>query len=218
MMVVIGVLLALLERQQSGRGRVVNASMTDGATLLAGSMINGVKSGQKGPQKGAEIIDGTRPFYTTYRCADGNWMAVGAVEPKFFREVIRGLNLEGVVDPRDQMNPAKAAFIHKQFADKFLEKTRDEWERDFANIDACVSPVLELGELASHPHHQHCGTAFLSSNGNVEVGIVPRIEGVDHTPGSPSPARGADTKSVMSAYGISEQAQQAAIAAGIVRI
>jgi alpha-methylacyl-CoA racemase len=217
MMIVIGVLLALRERQQSGRGRVVDASMTDGATQLSGAMMSGVKSSQMGPQ-GTNLIDGSRPFYTTYRCADGKWMAVGAIEPKFFREVIRGLNLEGVVEPRDQMNPAKATFIHKQFADKFLTKTRDDWERAFADFDACVSPVLGLGELPLHPHHQSRGSAFATSDGSVEPGIVPRLEGVDHTPSGPSLARGADTRSVMSACGVSEQALQAAIATGIVRL
>ena len=218
MMVVIGVLLALLERQQSGRGRVVDASMTDGATLLAGSMMAGVKEGQMDPSEAAKMVNGSRPFYTTYRCADGKWMAVGAVEPKFFREVIRGLNLEGIVEPRDQMKSEKAEFIHKQFADKFLEKTRDEWERIFSDIDACVSPVLGLGELPLHPHHQSRATVFTNSKGFIEPGIVPRIENVDYMPAGPAPARGADTKSVMSACGVGEQAAQAAIAAGIVRM
>jgi len=213
MMVVLGVLLALIERQKSGLGRVVDASMTDGATLLAGSLLSGHSAGSWGPQ-GTNLIDGSRPFYRTYQCADGQWMAVGAIEPKFFHQLILGLGLEGVVDPRDQMNPEKAEFIQEQFANKFLEKTRDEWEQALEDFDACASPVLGLGDLAGHPHHQSRGSVLATPNGGAEPGVFPLIEGVDNAVGGPSHARGADTESVL---GACDKTLQEAISAGIVQ-
>jgi alpha-methylacyl-CoA racemase len=214
MMLVVGVLLAIIERQRSGVGRVVDAAMSDGAALLVGGMLPLHNRGLWGPQ-GTNHLDGSAPYYTTYRCADGKWIAVGAIEPKFFAALITALNLKNLIDPADQLEKMQQTRIRELLSKTFMSRSRDEWEEIFRGVDACVSPVLDMNDLATHPHHIARGSVYQASDG-VQAGVAPRLSDCDRQPGGPSPAKGADSESVLRECGFSARAITDAIASGAV--
>jgi alpha-methylacyl-CoA racemase len=147
MLLVIGVLSALLERNQSGRGQVVDSAMVDGASLLLQMIWSMRASGRWSDEREANLLDGAAPFYDTYECADGRWVAVGAIEPQFYAQLIDclGLSAERLPD-RDQ--PENWPELRQQLAAAFRERRRDEWAELFAGTDACVTPVLSFAEAA----------------------------------------------------------------------
>jgi alpha-methylacyl-CoA racemase len=151
MLLVVGVLAATWEAQRSGSGQVVDAAMIDGAALLT-QMVWGFRhQGLWSDEREANIVDGHAPFYDTYTCADGRHVAVGPLEPRFFAELLDGLQ----IDPDDlpaQYDRAGWPVLRARFTETFAAKTRDEWVDVFASSDACVTPVLAWDEVASHPH------------------------------------------------------------------
>ncbi|MCR1784928.1 CoA transferase [Nocardioides carbamazepini] len=157
MFLVMGVLAALLERERSGAGQVVDAAMCDGASVLAQMMWAFRGMGQWSDGRGANLIDGSRPYYDTYECADGRSMAVGCIEPQFFAEAVRLLGLEDAGLP-DQDDMARADELRAAFAAVFRTRTMAEWTEVFDGTDACVTPVLTYAEALAHPHLCDRGT------------------------------------------------------------
>jgi alpha-methylacyl-CoA racemase len=147
-----GILLALLARNQTGKGQVVEANMVDGVQYLATFARFCLEQGTKDWNKprGENLLDGAAPFYGTYETKDGKYMVVGAMEPQFYKAFVEGLGLKinelpdrGDKDWPDDTNWGELREIFKK---KFLEKTQEEWNKIFLGTDACVSPVLELLE------------------------------------------------------------------------
>jgi alpha-methylacyl-CoA racemase len=157
MLLVVGVLAALWEARSSGEGQVVDAAMVDGASLLT-QMVWGL-FGQKAwtDEREANILDGHAPFYDTYTCADGRYVAVGPLEPQFYAELLTGLGLADAGLP-SQYDKDRWPELRARFAEVFATRTRDEWAEVFTGTDACVTPVLALGEVAGHPHIAARGT------------------------------------------------------------
>jgi alpha-methylacyl-CoA racemase len=151
MLLVVGVLAALWETQRSGQGQVVDAAMVDGASLLV-QMIWGFLA-QKAwiDERGANLLDGHAPFYDTYTCSDGGHVAVGALEPQFYAALVAGLGLADAGLPQ-QYDRDSWPELRARFTETFATRTRDEWAALFAGTDACVTPVLAFGEVATHPH------------------------------------------------------------------
>lgn len=149
MFLVAGVLAALLERTRSGRGQVVDAAMVDGVSVLAHMMWAQRGTGQWSDERGSNLLDGSAPFYDTYECADGKYVAVGAIEPQFYQELVDGLGLE---DLPAQWDRCAWPDLRARIARTFARCTRDEWSVHFAGRDACVSPVLTFDEATSYPH------------------------------------------------------------------
>jgi alpha-methylacyl-CoA racemase len=202
MLLALGVLAALWERSRSGRGQVVDAAMVDGSALLA-AMIFGMRgAGVWSDRRGANWLDGGAPFYDCYPTADGGFMAVGALEPQFFAALLAGLGLDPGEMP-DQYDPKTWGLLRERLAAVFLTRTRDEWATVFAAIDACVAPVLDMGEAARHPHNAARGT-FVEVGGVVQPAPAPRFS---RTPaGMPAPPvlPGGDSDRVLAAFGFSE--------------
>ncbi|MFI9554734.1 CaiB/BaiF CoA transferase family protein [Nonomuraea endophytica] len=149
LMLAYGVLLALFERERTGKGRVIDAAMVDGASILFAMFHHGVQSGFWGP-RGTNLLDTGAPMYDTYETADGLFVAVGSLEPQFWDEMVRLMELSDLPDRGDRQQwPALKA----RLAEAFLSKTRVEWEAVFDGSDACVSPVLTMGEAVEHPHN-----------------------------------------------------------------
>jgi alpha-methylacyl-CoA racemase len=174
MLLAVGVLAALLERERSGLGQVVDAAMTEGAALITG-MLHGLEArGLWERERGRNMFDGSAPFYTTYTCSDGRFVAVGAVEPQFYAELLRGLELSGSVDPARQYDRDAWPGTKALLAEVFATRPRDAWEQRFGGSDACVSPVLTPWEAHRHPHNAARGT-FIEVEGHIQPGPAPRF-------------------------------------------
>lgn len=174
MMLVTGVLAALLEAKTTGRGRVVDAAMTDGSALLTG-LFHALKARGlwDGAARGANLLDGGTPFYRCYACRDGRFVAVGALEPRFYAALIAGLDLTPEEAP--QFDRSAWPVLHDRFAAVFATRDRDDWAARFVGTEACVTPVLSLEEAPLHPHNQARGT-FVES-GVVQPAPAPRFDG-----------------------------------------
>ena len=173
MLLLVGILAALVERNSSGLGQVVDAAMVDG-TVLISQMILALRSmGAWTDDRASNILDGGAPFYDTYVCADGGYVAVGALEPHFFAALLNGLGLTlaDVGDPRDRQNWPR---MRSQFTRLFASKPRDEWGAHFDGSSACVTPVLTFAEAAEHPHLVARGT-FTHGEGGLQASPAPRF-------------------------------------------
>jgi alpha-methylacyl-CoA racemase len=151
MYLVVGVLAALFESQRSGRGQVVDCAIVDGAASLLTFIHAALAHGSWRDRRGSNLLDGGAPFYTTYACAGGGYIAVGALEPQFHDVLIRKLGL----DPeafRDRLDPESWPRLRKLLQETFAQRTRREWCDLLEGSDACFAPVLALGEVANHPH------------------------------------------------------------------
>ena len=184
MMLVTGVLAALLEAKSTGRGRVVDAAMTDGSALLMSLFQALGARGLWSEARGANLLDGGAPFYRCYGCRDGRFIAVGALEPQFYAALITGLGLEPPTVP--QFDLAGWPGLHARFEAVFATRDRDDWAAHFHGTDACVTPVLTMAEAARHPHNAARGTFV--EQGIVQPAPAPRFEG---TPAEPA-AQGAE--------------------------
>ncbi|WP_342660131.1 Acetyl-CoA:oxalate CoA-transferase [Rhodococcus ruber] len=147
----IGVLAALWERERSGSGQVIDAAMIDGASNLAHMLWSMYGGGAWSIHRGENFLDGGAPFYDTYECADGGYMAVGAVEPQFYRRLLEGTGLKEE-DLPDQHDRAGWPVIRARLTEAFLAEPRRHWEGVFGSVDACVTPVLSFDEAARHEH------------------------------------------------------------------
>ena len=216
MLLAVGVLAALVERERSGRGQVVDAAMVDGSALLNAFVHGLLRSDVWREERGTNLLDGGAPFYDTYETADGGWVAVGALEPKFYAELLTGLGLDGAGLPA-QYDRDGWPVLRQRFTTAFGQRTRDEWARVFDGTDACVSSVLTPGEAPSHPHNAARRT-FLTGPGQdfAEPAPAPRFgRTVCATPAPPVPP-GADTDAVLAGLGLSAAEISTLRAAGTV--
>jgi len=183
MLLVTGVLAALIEAKHTGRGRVVDAAMTDGSALLT-SLFHALGArGLWSEARGANLLDGGAPFYRCYGCRDGRFVAVGALEPQFYAALLAGLEIPAAEAPQFDLSGWPA--LHARLAAVFATRDRDDWADRFAGTDACVTPVLTLGEAPRHPHNAARATFF--DQGVVQPAPAPRFDG-EAQPPAPQPA------------------------------
>ena len=199
MLLAVGVLAALLEAKGSGRGQVVDAAMVDGAALLMAPIYAMLARGRWKPERGANMLDGAAPWYDTYECADGRWVAVGPIEPQFFALVAAKLGLD-TARFGDRMDPANWPALREALAAAFRARTRDDWAARFEGTDACVAPVLDLREAPSHPHNAARGV-FTERDGAVQPAPAPRFDRTTAEPSLPPPLRGEHTDAVLAEWG-----------------
>lgn len=175
MLLAVGVLAALTSARATGKGQVVDAAMVDGAALMM-SMIYTLKAmGQWSERRGTNLLDGGAHFYGTYRCADGRWIAIGAIEPQFYRLL---LDKAGVTDPDfdAQLDEARWPDLKDKLAALIATRSRDDWCALLEGSDACVSPVLSMTEAPFHPHTRTRGT-FVEMGGVSQPAPAPRFGG-----------------------------------------
>jgi alpha-methylacyl-CoA racemase len=197
-----GVLAALFERQRSGRGQVVDAAMVDGASTLASIFHGLLAAGSWRDERGHNLLDGGAPFYDCYRTADGRWLSVAALEPKFFAELARGLELPPALVPR-QYDRRAWPELRQAIAGRVAARTRDAWCALFDGSDACVAPVLGFAEAARHPHAA-ARAAFVEVDGVVQPAPAPRF---DRTPAATprrAPRIGEHSHALLREAGLSE--------------
>ena len=183
MLLVTGVLAALLEAQRTGRGRVVDAAMTDGSALLT-SLFHALGArGLWSEARGANLLDGGAPFYRCYGCRDGRFVAVGALEPQFYAALLAGLEIPAAEAPQFDLSAWPA--LHARLTAVFATRDRDDWADRFAGTDACVTPVLTPGEASRHPHN--AARATFVDQGVIQPAPAPRFDGEPQPP-TPQPA------------------------------
>lgn len=173
MLLVVGVLAALVEREQSGRGQVLDVAMVDGAALLGTFAYGMHAAGYWSDDRERNPFDGGAPYYRTYETSDGQYVAVGALEEQFYRALLEGLGLDEEELPAQQ-DRAGWPVLHERFAAVFAGRPRAEWEEHFAGSEACVTPVLTPAEAPEHPHNRERGT-FTELAGIVQPSAAPRF-------------------------------------------
>lgn len=172
MFLIFGLLSALLAAQKTGRGQVVDACITDGVTALMSLFYAWEPKGLWQDAPASNLLDGAAPFYRCYTCADGRHVAIGCLEPKFFAQAVEGLGLSG--RGYDQNDRAGWPAMKADFTAAFATRPRDEWAAHFAGTDACVTPVLAMGEAPFHPHNQARQT-FVRRNESFQPAPAPRL-------------------------------------------
>lgn len=210
-----GIMAALFERQRSGRGQVVDAAMVDGAASL-GSLFYGLHAaGDWQAGRGRNLLDGGAPFYACYETADGRWVSVAALEPKFFALLARALGL----DPRfvaGQYDRRLWPEMRQALAEALRRRTRQDWCAALEGSDACFAPVLDFDEAPLHAHATARG-AFVDVAGVRQPAPAPRFDRTPAPQPRPAPAPGAHTAEVLAEAGCTAEEIAALRAAGVAR-
>jgi alpha-methylacyl-CoA racemase len=187
MMLAFAMVAALLDVARGGKGQVIDAAMSDGAALV-GALTFGLRAaGAWRDQREANLLDGGDAHYAIYRCSDGKFVSVGAIEPQFRAALAKGLAL-----------PIDAS--REQIATVLASRTRDEWALHFAGTDACVSPVLDLGEAPVHPHHI-ARRSFIDLDGVFQPSPAPRYSATTLERPDPPRREGQDGASILAELG-----------------
>jgi alpha-methylacyl-CoA racemase len=199
MLLAFGLVCAVLEARSTGVGQVVDAAMTDGAASLMAMIYGFRQSGLWTDERQANLLDGGAPFYATYRCADGKWIAVGALEPKFYARLLELLRLD---DPAllQQHDPSIRQRLRQALADAFASRPRQEWMDALEGSDACVAPVLSLDEAPEHPHNAARQT-FVTRDGVVQPAPAPRFSRSKPELDLPPPEPGQHTLEILAELG-----------------
>lgn len=187
MLVLLGIVAALYERERSGLGQVIDAAMVDGVSVLAQMMWTMKSTGALRDERESFLLDGGAPFYGCYETSDGKYMAVGAIEPQFFAALLAGLGLSADEVPA-QLDAASFPRMRELFTQKFASRTRDEWTEVFAGTDACVTPVLTWADAARDAHLTGRST-IITAHGAEQAAPAPRFSRTPAPPVGPPPAR-----------------------------
>jgi alpha-methylacyl-CoA racemase len=216
MLLAFGVLAALLERQHSGRGQVVDASMVDGSALLMTMIYEMIGGGFWRPERGSNALDSGAPFYDVYETADGEYVAFGSLEPKFFAELVAALELDGV-DLARQNHAKSWPALRERIAAAVKKRTRREWEERLHGSDVCFAPVLHPSEAPEHPHNVERKT-FIDVGGVVQPAPAPRFS---RTPGrvtAPGAAIGEHGREILEDWGFDDAEIERIAAEGGLRL
>ena len=194
-----GVVCALLEARGSGQGQVVDASMVEGSALMASTVLELRAAGWWNNPRGRNLLDGGAPFYEVYETSDGGFVAVGAIEPQFYAELLDGLGLEAD-DLPSQLDPRSWPELKERLAQAFATRSRAEWTEIFEGRDACVTPVLSLEEAALHPHNTERGV-YLRPDRALQPAPAPRFSRTAPAMSRRPPEPGEHSNEILAEYG-----------------
>jgi alpha-methylacyl-CoA racemase len=214
MLLAFGIACGLVEARRSGQGQVVDAAIVDGAALLTTSIHEMVTLGLWEERRGANLLDGGAPYYGVYETSDGEHMAVGALEPRFYGELLDKLGLRPD-DLPPQADRERWPELRERLEAVFRTRTRAEWTDVFEGSDACVAPVLGLSEARAHPHNRARGT-FTLVDGSPQPAPAPRFSRTAPGPPAPPPVPGQHTDEVLSSGGFDAEEIASLRAAGAI--
>jgi alpha-methylacyl-CoA racemase len=198
----LGIVAALYEAKQSGRGQVVDAAMTDGAASLMASAYGMYASGLTNNRRGENIVDSGAHFYDVYETADGKFISIAAIEAKFYAELLQRLGMQDE-DVPPQMDREGWPATKERFTKLFRTKTREEWCEILEGTDVCFGPVLDFDEAPEHPHNRARET-FIEIDGVVQPAPAPRFSRTPSAVQRPPSEPGADTEEGLLAWGFSQ--------------
>ena len=201
MLLVSGVLAALLHARETGHGQVVDAAIVDGTAALTAMLHSMRNSGLWSAPRGENLFDGGAPFYGVYRTADDEWLAVGAIEPQFYAELLAGLGLSDELRETPQHASESWPRVRERFAEVIAARTKADWLHIFDGRDACVSEVVDPGDVATQPHLAARGT-YVVVDGALQPAPAPRFSLTDLATPEPAPTPGADTAAVLRELGL----------------
>jgi alpha-methylacyl-CoA racemase len=201
MLLAFGVVCALVERQRSGQGQVVDAAMVDGAAVLTTMMHAFRHTGMFTDERGTNLLDTGAHFYETYETRDGKYVAIGSIEPQFYAELLKRTGLEGESLPR-QMDRAQWPAMKQRLEAIFRSRTRDEWCEIMEGSDVCFAPVLTMGEAYRHPHNVARRT-FVEVAGRLQPAPAPRFDRTPPEIARPPAHPGQHTDEALRAWGFS---------------
>jgi alpha-methylacyl-CoA racemase len=210
MYLVVGVLAALLEARVSGRGQVVDAAIVDGTAHLASMVVGMLAGGVWQDSRGVNLLDSGAPWYDVYETADSRHLAVGALEPQFYDELLTRLGIAAVAPARAGADPEQ---LRGLLADTIRQRTLADWVEVFDGSDACVAPVLSFAEAREHPHLQSRQT-YVERDGVVQPAPAPRFSRTPATLGLPPSRAGQHSREALADWGIDDV--DALLAAGTV--
>ncbi|CAN0337864.1 unnamed protein product [Bubo scandiacus] len=200
-----GIVTALYERTRSGKGQIIDASMVEGVAYLSSFLWKSQSLGLWNRPRGENLLDSGAPFCETYKTSDGKFMAVGAIEPQFYGQFIKGLGLDSDKLP-SQLSFSDWSEMKKKFASTFAQKTQAEWCSIFDGTDACVTPVLSFDEVASHQHNKERNSFIKNDQDEISPRPAPLLS---RTPAVPSfkrdPVIGEHTEEILLEYGFTKQ-------------
>jgi alpha-methylacyl-CoA racemase len=191
-----GVACALLEANRSGTGQVVDAAMVDGASLLAAMFSGFVASNNWSEERGVNLLDTGAPWYDAYRTRDGKYVSIGAIEAKFYAELVSRLG----IDLPGQYDRSRWPEMRRRLAEAFLSRTRDEWCKVFEGSDACFAPVLSFSEARLHPHSIARGS-FVELAGVEQPAAAPRFSRTPAAARRAPPERGEGGRAALQDWG-----------------
>jgi alpha-methylacyl-CoA racemase len=204
MFLVAGLLAGIIHARASGKGQVIDAAMTDGAAYLMTYFYGQYAAGSWKDSRRANLLDGGAPFYDTYRCADGKWISIGALEPGFYALLLEKADLrERMAQP--QMEQPGWHDMQRTLREVFATRTRQEWCDLLEHTDACFAPVLSLAEAPEHPHNRARGT-FVDIAGVIQPAPAPRFSGTPSRIQWPPAALVRNTRKALKDWGVSEEA------------
>ena len=213
MFLAFGVMCAVFEARRSGTGQVVDASMVEGSATLMHMMHAMRAQGIWKDERGVNVLDGAAHFYDTYVTADGKYLSVGSIEPQFYRLLVERAGLDAK-EFAPQLDPGSWPRLKARLAEVFRSRTRDEWAGIFEGTDACVAPVLSMGEAPLHPHNRARGS-FVEIDGVSQAAPAPRFSRTQSSvPHAPRPT-GSDTADVLREAGYADAEIEALRQAGV---
>lgn len=196
-----GICAALLETSKSGRGQVIDCAITDGVASLSALFHGLLASDRWNEHRAANFLDGAAPFYDTYECSDGKYVAIGAYEPQFYRELLESLGLSQDPLLAEQWDHSRWAEMKVRIGDVISRRTRDEWCAAIEGSDACLVSVLTWEEAAAHPHNKARET-YVEIDGVMQANAAPRFSRTEARVQGPPPQPGADRESVFEDWDI----------------
>ncbi len=200
MLLALGVLAGILNARQTGKGQVIDAAITDGSALLSTLLFSFHQMGAWSNQRSDNIIDSGSPWYDTYACADGNYITVGSLEPRFYNLLLEKCGLSSDPDFAKQFDKADWPRAKQKLTAMIKTKSRAEWCDLMEGTDICFAPVLNFEEAAAHPHNQERET-FLKVDDVLQPAPAPRFSETPSHLKSPPPVPGADTEDILRELG-----------------